>query len=72
MGHGASLDYSTLTKRGTALGILLFLVGGAAEALFHGSVPAWEDALFFNMEVLGILLFLLSPLVFGLLLPLTE
>lgn len=72
MGHGASLDYPKLTKAGVALGVLLFVVGATVEALFHGSLPAWEEALFFDMEVIGVLLFLLSPLVFGVLLPLTE
>jgi hypothetical protein len=35
-------------------------------------LPAWELALLFDLEVLGIGIFLLSPIVFGILLPLTE
>jgi len=36
------------------------------------SVPDWERALLFDIELLGILIGLLSPFVFGILLPLTE
>jgi hypothetical protein len=35
-------------------------------------VPAWEETLLFDMEVLGVLISLFSPFVFGVLLPLTE
>lgn len=72
MGHGASLDYPAWTKRATALGVILFLVGAITEALFHGRLPAWAETIFFDMEIVGVLIFLISPFLFGIILPLTE
>ena len=75
MSATGSLDYPTLTKRGFLLGLALFLVGGLGEVALHAAgiaVPAWETALLFDMEVLGVLVGLLAPLVFGVVLPLTE
>lgn len=40
-------------------------------ALF-GPLPGWETMLLADAEVLGVLVGLLSPLVFGLVLPLVE
>ena len=53
----------------------MFAVGAGAElsaAAMHVTLPAWEDALFTDMEILGTLGALLSPLVFGIIMPLTE
>lgn len=75
MGRYGSLDYPTLTKRGFLLGVGLLALGAAGELLgplLFGSLPAWENALFTDLEILGIVLGLLSPFVFGILLPLTE
>lgn len=75
MGRYGDIDYPTVTKRGFLLGVTLFVLGALGEvvggALF-GPLPAWEVALFFDMEVIGVLLFFLTPLVFGVILPLTE
>ena len=74
-GRYGNLDYARLAKLGFALGVFVFAVGATGEVAGHalyGSLPAWEDALFFDMEVLGVFVGLLSPLVFGILLPLTE
>ena len=68
-------DYGRLAKGGFLLGVALFLVGAGGEWVVHAqslALPAWEDALFLDLEVLGILLFLLSPFVFGIFLPLME
>ena len=70
-----SLDYPTLTKRGFLLGLGLFVVGGLGEIVLHAAgitVPAWESTLLFDMEVLGVIIGLFAPLVFGIILPLTE
>lgn len=75
MGRYGNIDYPTVTKRAFLLGLALFLVGGAGELVGHalfGSLPAWEEALLLNLEVIGVLVALLAPIVFGLVLPLTE
>ncbi|MFD1632635.1 hypothetical protein ACOZ4L_07560 [Haloplanus ruber] len=74
-GRYGDLDYGTLTKRGTLLGLALFAVGALGELAAHAmgfGIPGWEATLLFDAEVLGVCLFLLSPLVFGVLMPLTE
>lgn len=75
MGRYGDIDYPTVTKRAFVLGVALFLVGVLGESIgrayFRGLQP-WEDALLVDAEVLGILTALLSPLVFGVILPLTE
>ncbi|WP_101295212.1 DUF7860 family protein [Halegenticoccus soli] len=74
-GRYGNLDYPRLTKTGFGLGVALFVVGVLGQVVGHAvlqPIPAWEETLFFDLEVLGILIGLLSPLVFGLALPLTE
>jgi hypothetical protein len=74
-GRYGDLDYSTLAKRGTILGFGLFALGALGELASHAlglQLTAWEAALLFDAEVVGVALFLLSPLVFGVVLPLTE
>ncbi|WP_436928106.1 DUF7860 family protein [Halosimplex amylolyticum] len=70
-----STDYPSLAKTGFLLGIALFVLGAGGELVgtaVFGGIPGWEQTLFFDMEVLGILLGLFSPLVFGIVLPLVE
>ena len=53
----------------------MFAIGAGAElsaAAMHVTLPAWENALFLDMEILGTLGALCFPLVFGIVLPLTE
>ncbi|WP_435159644.1 hypothetical protein [Haladaptatus sp. DFWS20] len=75
MGRYGKLDYPKLTKTGFLLGVALVAIGALGEivgsALF-GPLPGWENMLFTDLEILGILLGLLSPFVFGIFLPLTE
>ncbi|MFB6292860.1 MAG: hypothetical protein ABEH60_01185 [Halonotius sp.] len=74
-GAYGDLDYPALTKRAFALGVALFLIGALGELLVSGaglSVPQWEQTLLFDLEVLGVVIALVSPFVFGILLPLTE
>jgi len=74
-GRYGNLDYPTLAKRGTLLGLCLFALGAAGELAVHAlgtPIPAWEATLLFDAEVVGVALFLFSPIVFGVLLPLTE
>jgi hypothetical protein len=72
-GRYGDFDYPTLAKRGTLLGLCLFAAGAVGELGAHAlgiPLPAWE--LLFDAEVLGVALFLFSPIVFGVVLPLTE
>lgn len=74
-GRYGDIDSVSLTKRGFALGLALFLVGAGGELVGHGllgGIPAWEDTLLFEMEMLGILVAFLSVAVFGVVVPLTE
>ncbi|WP_144904797.1 DUF7860 family protein [Halobellus captivus] len=74
-GRYGDIDYPTLTKRSFLLGIGLFALGALGEfalAATGTAVPAWEHALLVDAEWIGILIALVSPFVFGVLLPLTE
>lgn len=69
------MDYPRLAKGGFLLGVALFVAGTLGELIGHvvlGSLPAWEATLFFDMEVVGVLLALVSPFLFGILMPLLE
>ncbi|WP_338730109.1 hypothetical protein [Haladaptatus sp. DJG-WS-42] len=75
MGRYGKIDYSVVTKFGFLASIGLFAVGAGGELIGHAlyaSLPAWEETLFFNLEVIGVLGALLVPLFFGIILPLTE
>ncbi|WP_458207037.1 DUF7860 family protein [Haladaptatus sp. NG-SE-30] len=75
MGRYGDLDYPKLTKTGFFLGVALLTIGALGEIVgtaLYGSLPGWENTLFTDLEILGILLGLLSPFVFGIFLPLTE
>ncbi|ERH02946.1 MAG: hypothetical protein J07HN6_00264 [Halonotius sp. J07HN6] len=74
-GAYGDLDYPTLTKRAFALGVALFLIGALGELTVSTgglSVPQWGQTLLFDLELIGIAVALISPFVFGILLPLTE
>ncbi|SFR33855.1 DUF7860 family protein [Halogeometricum limi] len=74
MAHGR-FDYEKLTKVGVGSGLALFAVGAFGTLVapsIVGPLPAWEQTLFFDAELLGVALTLLSPFVFGIFLPLTE
>lgn len=75
MSQNWTANYALLAKRGFLLGVGLFLLGIIGEAGGHavlGTFPAWGDTLLVDIEILGILVGLFSPLVFGVILPLTE
>lgn len=75
MNRYGSLEYARLTKYGFLLGVGLLVIGGGGELLGHallGQLPAWESALFFDLEVAGTAIMLIVPFVFGIALPLTE
>ncbi|NHX35210.1 MULTISPECIES: DUF7860 family protein [Halolamina] len=74
MGRYGSIDYSSTVKRGLLLGLVLMAVGetGGYLAENYVSVPGWEESLFLATAAVGLLAFVLSPIVFGIVLPLTE
>ncbi len=72
MGRYGNLDYSTIAKRSTLASFALFVVGALGLQIGGSSLPGWEHALLFDAEVIGVLGILLCPLVFGVVLPLTE
>jgi hypothetical protein len=74
-GRYGNLDYPRLTKTSFAFGVALFAFGALghlASGAFFGTLPGWESVLLTDMEVLGILIAFFSPIIFGILLPLTE
>ena len=75
VGRYGELDYPTLTKRGVATGLGMFVLGLLGETLgplVFGQLPAWEHTLFLDLEAFGVVILLLSVFVFGIFLPLTE
>lgn len=75
MGRYGDLDYEFLAKTGFFLGLGLLVVGGGGELIGHayfGTLPGWEETLFFDLEVIGLVVGFFSPLLFGIFLPLTE
>ncbi|GAB7014049.1 DUF7860 family protein [Halolamina salina] len=74
MGRYGSIDYPSVVKRGVLFGLALMFVGeiGGYVAENYVSVPAWEETLFLVVAGVGLLAFVLSPILFGIVLPLTE
>lgn len=74
-GRYGSVDYARIAKSGFLLGVVLLLVGALGEYTAHevlAPVPEWELQLFFSIEVAGVLIGFFVPIVFGIVLPLTE
>lgn len=69
------LDYARLTKAGFLLGLASLLVGVGGEWAIHAtaaSLPPWVATLFFDLEVVGVLFALFVPILFSVVMPLTE
>ena len=69
------MNYPRLTKTSFLFGLALFAVGGLGELIGHAyfaSLPGWEETLLFDLEVIGLVVAFFAPIVFGILLPLTE
>ncbi|SNZ14828.1 hypothetical protein SAMN06269185_2269 [Natronoarchaeum philippinense] len=75
-GRYGDLDYPKLAKYGFLTGAVLFLGGALGEATLAsglvGEAPGWLDTLLVDAEILGVLCGLLAPLIFGIVMPLTE
>ncbi|QKY22069.1 hypothetical protein B4589_016790 (plasmid) [Halolamina sp. CBA1230] len=74
MGRYGNIDYPSFVKRGVLVGLVLMFVGelGGYLAENYISVPGWEETLFLLLAGVGLLLFATSPILFGIVLPLTE
>lgn len=75
MSRTGQLNYERWAKWGFLLGVTLFLIGVGGEWAVHSwlsEVPAWEETLFFDLEVIGLVMFFVSPIIFGIFLPLLE
>jgi hypothetical protein len=62
-----------LAKGGFLLGLALVVLGAAGELATSAGVlrvSGWMQTLFFDMEVLGVVLFLFSPILFAIVVPL--
>lgn len=70
-----SFDNARIAKTGFLAGVALFALGVVGELAGHAllpSMPAAASQGLFAMEVLGVLVGFLVPIVFGAVLPLTE
>ncbi|WP_255479205.1 hypothetical protein [Natronomonas sp. LN261] len=75
MGRYGNVDYARWAKASFISGAGLLLVGAAAEFVLvetQRDVPAWTHTLLVDAEILGVLIALVLPIVFGIVLPLTE
>jgi hypothetical protein len=71
----ATRDCARNAKLGFLAGLALWTVGalgGVVGLALFGPLPGWETMLLADAEVLGVLVGLLSPVVFGVVLPLVE
>ena len=75
-GRYGDLDYPTLAKYGFLAGAALFLGGALGEAVLSTGIaaghPGGIDTLLTGAEIIGVVLGLFAPLIFGIVMPLTE
>ena len=73
-GRYGEMDYGSLTKGGVAFGAVLFAIGAIVEVTLGGSgvLSPTPDTALLTMEFLGPVVALLSVVVFGIAMPLTE
>jgi hypothetical protein len=75
-GRYGDLDYPKIAKYGFLAGVALFLGGALGELALTTALvdqaPAWLTTVLFDIEVIGLLVGFFAPLLFGLVLPLTE
>ncbi|MFB6165206.1 MAG: hypothetical protein ABEJ31_08620 [Haloarculaceae archaeon] len=75
MSQSQSIDYPAWTKRGFLFGVGLFVLAELVDAVgpsVLGPLPGWEQTVLLLLAVVGVLVGLLSPLLFGIVLPLIE
>ena len=75
MGRYGAIDYSRWAKVSFLAGVALLLAGAAGEFVIvetQQTVPAWVHSLLVDVEIVGVLIALVLPIVFAIVLPLTE
>lgn len=75
MGRYGSIDYSRWAKGSFLAGVALLLIGAAGEFVIvetQQTVPGWIHSLLVDVEIIGVLIALVLPIVFAIVLPLTE
>jgi hypothetical protein len=74
-GTRTGLDYTLWLKRSFGGGLLAF-IGSLLILKFGpqmvGPLPGWEQTLFWDLSVIGLLIAFFSPFIFGIVLPLLE
>jgi hypothetical protein len=74
-GRYGTIDYSTYAKSGFLLGFAMFAIAAFSEILIHFGnveVAAWIATVLLDAGLAGIAVMLLAPIVFGVVMPLTE
>lgn len=74
-GRYDSIDYSTYAKGGFLLGLAAFAIAVLGELVIHlgdVQVAAWTGTLLLDAGLAGIVVMLLAPMIFGVVMPLTE
>jgi len=71
MARSGTVDYGWLATRTTLASFVLVVLGFLAATLVTAA-PGWEQAVFFDAEVLGTLGIVVCPFLFGIVLPLLE
>jgi hypothetical protein len=73
MPSGSSVDYGSWAKRGTLIGVAMFLLGAVGTAAAGpAGLPAWSGTVFTDMLGFGIVVVLVSVFVVGITLPLVK
>ena len=75
MARYSSTDNARLAKGGFLLGAALFVVGalgGIVAPMLVGPLPGWEQTLFLYAEIIGTIVGFFSPVLFGIVFPLTS
>ncbi|MCQ4333612.1 hypothetical protein KM295_09010 [Natronomonas sp. F2-12] len=70
-----TVDYSKCAKVSFVSGVALLLLGAAGEFVLveiQWNVPGWVHTLLVDVEIVGVLVALVLPIVFAIVLPLTE
>jgi len=75
MAQHSTADYEKLAKSGFLFGAGLFVfgvLGGVVAPAFVGSLSGWEQTLFLYAEIVGTVIGLFSPILFGIVFPLVS
>ncbi|WEL18558.1 putative membrane protein [Halorhabdus sp. SVX81] len=70
-----NINYASWTKNSFLLGVALLSIGALGHIVgpaLVGQLEGWVSTLLLDLEILGVLIGLIAPLMFGIVLPLTE